>query len=271
MPTMDVMGAPLHWREDGAGTAPPMVLLHANPGDSRDFDAIVPALAARGRVLRLDWPGYGGSPAPQPPERAGADLFLDAFRQWADALELRSMHLLGNSVGGNVAVRYALAQPERVRSLTLVSGGGFTRHTPVTRAFCRLQGLPAFNRAIAGVFTRGYLRRRTQWTRAMIARADGEQHSRAAHRVNAAVWRSFLAPQHDLRKAAAGVRAPVLLVNGRRDPVIPARSDGRHAAAAMPHAEAHVLPCGHAPFAEIPEEFLAVLLPFLQRSAGTAD
>lgn len=39
-------------------------MLHANPGASRDFDAIAPALAKNHRVLRLDWPGYGGSPAP---------------------------------------------------------------------------------------------------------------------------------------------------------------------------------------------------------------
>ncbi|WP_030435873.1 alpha/beta fold hydrolase [Actinoplanes subtropicus] len=50
------------------GAGPAIVLLHANPGDARDFDAVVAALADTGRtVIRPDWPGYGDSPAPAGP------------------------------------------------------------------------------------------------------------------------------------------------------------------------------------------------------------
>jgi pimeloyl-ACP methyl ester carboxylesterase len=83
-----------------------------------------------------------------------------------------------------------------------------------------------------------------------------------ALRVNAAVWRSFLEPRHDLRQAASALRVPTLVVSGKHDPVIPATRDGLNAARAIPGARQVVLDSGHAPFAEVPEAFLAAVLPF---------
>ena len=250
----------LFHRSEGQG--PTLILLSANPGDSRDFDAVAPQLARRFRLIRLDWPGYGGSAPPQPPSRAGAQYFLDCFDRFMQTLDAGPVHLLGNSVGGNVAVRYALRQPRRVASLVLVSSGGFTAHNPLSRAFCRLQGQLWFKR-LWGVdgFARFYLHVRNPWTQAMIGRAAGEQSGAAALQVNAAVWRSFVAPEHDLRQAAAALRLPTLVVSGRHDPVIPAR-DGRAAAAVIPGARQVVLDSGHAPFAEVPEAFLAAVGEF---------
>lgn len=53
------------------GEGPPLLLLHANPGDHRDYDAVIPALAARFRVIALDWPGYGASMPPSPRCQSG--------------------------------------------------------------------------------------------------------------------------------------------------------------------------------------------------------
>jgi pimeloyl-ACP methyl ester carboxylesterase len=259
----------LSYRSEGSG--PTLILLSANPGDSRDFDAVVPRLAQRFHLLRLDWPGYGSSPVPRPPGSAGAGLFLERFSAFMDGLGIASAHLLGNSVGANVAVRYALQQPRRVRSLVLVSPGGFTDHNPFTRAFCRLQGQVWFKRLLGAGFTRWYLRERNEWTREMIARAGGEQATPAALAVNAAVWRSFLAPGHDLRRAAMDLYLPTLVLSGRHDPVLPPQPDGRNAARAIPGARQVVLDCGHAPFAERPQEFLATVEPFweaVERGGG---
>ena len=250
----------LSYRIEGQG--PTLVLLSANPGESRDFDAVAPRLAQRFRLIRLDWPGYGSSPAPQPPAQAGASFFLERFDAFMDALEISSAHLLGNSVGGNVAVRYALRKPQRVQSLVLVSPGGFTDHNALTRFFCALQGRVWFKRLLGASFTRYYLRRRNPWTRAMIARAGAEQARGPALAVNAAVWRSFLEPKHDLRAAAGQLRLPTLVVSGKHDPVLPPKTDGRNATRAIPGARQVVLDSGHAPFAEIPDQFLEVVTEF---------
>ncbi len=250
----------LSYRIEGQG--PTLILLPANPGESRDFDAVAPQLAQRFRLIRLDWPGYGSSPAPQPPSQAGASYFLERFDAFMDGLGIAGAHLLGNSVGANVAVRYALRKPQRVQSLVLVSPGGFTTPNAFTRAFCALQGRIWFKRLLGAGFTRWYLRRRNPWTQAMIARAGGEQAGADALQVNAAVWRSFLEPQHDLRIAAGALRTPALVISGKHDPVLPADTDGRNATSAIPGARQVVFDCGHAPFAEMPEQFLEAVSAF---------
>jgi pimeloyl-ACP methyl ester carboxylesterase len=156
-----------------------------------------------------------------------------------------------------------------VRGLVLVSPGGFTPHNPMTRAFCRLQGsrfaLPP--RAFAG----WYLKRRTPTVRAMLERAAASQATAPSRAINRSVWRGFIEPEHDLRQRASLIAAPTMLVFGARDPVISARNDGRLAASLIPDAKLVVMPAGHAPFAEVPDQFLAEVLPFLQRCAGERE
>lgn len=260
MPLVTLPQGQVHYRDEGAG--PLLVLLHANPGDSRDFDAIAPVLARTHRVLRLDWPGYGLSPAPSQPDAVTAMDFASTLQAFVDALALPPAVYLGNSVGGYAAVRLASDRPHAVTGLVLVSPGGFTPHNALTRLFCRLQGStwsipPAW-------LAQGYLRRRTATSRAMLARAGGEQSTPAARALNRAVWRSFTDPAHDLRGLASRLQVPTLLSFGRYDPLIPAWLDGRVARRQLPHAIWHVTATGHAAFAEAPEDFLRLLQPFLR-------
>lgn len=262
MPYVDLQCGKVHYREQGRGM--PLILLHANPGDGRDFSAIASPLAECFRVIALDWPGYGASPAPSPPASASAMFYFEALRQFVSAMKLPPAALIGNSVGGYAAARLALEEPDRVARLVLVSPGGFTAHNALSRIFCRLQSGPLSLRPDR--FARLYLRRHTSVTREMLARARGEQATAAARSVNRAIWRSFIHPEHDLRGRAGTIAQPTLLIFGRFDPVIPARKDGREASRAMPHARFQVMETGHAPFAESPEEFLRVVTPFLRAS-----
>jgi pimeloyl-ACP methyl ester carboxylesterase len=268
MAMLELPDASLHYVDEGAG--PPLVLLHANPGDHRDFDAIRPWLRVRCRVLALDWPGYGASPAPADPRASSAMRCAGLLRQFVEALELPPVILLGNSVGGYAAVRLALDAPERVRALALVSPGGFTPHNALTRAFCRLKGTEAFTRFSNPWFARLYLRRRNRWVAEILERAAGEQSGAEQVSINAATWRSFVAPEHDLRAAASKLKLPTWLAFGRHDPLIPASRDGATAAASLPGAEFQVFDTGHMPFAEAPDAFMARLAPFLDRVTDAA-
>lgn len=252
----------LHVDEQGQGE--PLLLLHANPGDPRDFDAVLPALSEQYRVLRVSWPGYGWSPAPEPPALASVMLFADLLEQLVLKLDLRGLRIIGNSVGGFAAACLAIRQPERVSALVLVSPGGFTAHTFFTRDFCRFKGREYVTRWLNGLLARLYLRMKTPVTLAMRERARREQRSPAAVAVNAALWRSFIRPEHDLRESAKAIKARTLVIGGRRDPLIPAR-ESQEAALCIPGAGFIVMPCGHAPFAEMPELFLAAVLPFLEK------
>lgn len=64
-------------------------------------------------------------------------------------------------------------------------------------------------------------------------------------------------------KVAQGIQAPVLLIFGKQDSVIPVNKDGKVAIQCIPSAKFLALPCGHVAFAEAPELFLAEVLPFL--------
>lgn len=258
----------LHVDEQGAGE--PLLLLHANPGDPRDYDAVLPALSEHYRVLRVSWPGYGWSPAPEPPASASAMLFADLLEQLVLKLDLKNLRIIGNSVGGFAAASLAIRRPDRVHTLVLVSPGGFTAHTFFTRDFCRFKGREYVTRWLNGILARLYLRVKTPVTLAMRERARREQRSPASVAVNAALWRSFTDPAHDLREAAKSITAKTLVIGGRHDPLIPAQ-ESRTAAQLIPAAHCIILPCGHVPFAELPGLFLATVLPFLDAAPRASE
>ncbi|MEU5432142.1 alpha/beta fold hydrolase [Streptomyces sp. NPDC020719] len=244
----------------GSGT--PVILLHANPGDRRDFDAVVPALAERHMVYAVDWPGYGDSARPAA-DRISAMAYASILPRILDGLGLERACLIGNSVGGYAAARLALTDPDRVAALVLVNSGGFSFVTPFNGPLMRLIGTTPVMRLLAGRLPRRYLRVRTPSRTRMIERDAARRHDRASLATAAAIWRSFGAPAHDLRAAASAITAPTLLCWGTRDPLV--GRDGRAARRAIAHAAWHPLATGHAPFAEAPEDFLRAVLPFLAR------
>jgi len=111
-----VRGGTLAAEETGTGT--PVVLLHAGVGDSRMWDPVVDRLDDRYRLVRYDVRGYGRSPAPTAPFSKLADLIavLDDFG-------LDRAHLVGCSMGGQIAMDCAIAHPDRVGTLTLLAPG----------------------------------------------------------------------------------------------------------------------------------------------------
>ncbi len=122
-----------------AGTGPPLLLLHGHEQSATSWRWVMPALARTHRVLALSLPGHGetdcvGGYAP------GADLapFVAAF---LDTLEVGRVDVVGNSAGGAVALRLALADPHRVRTLTLVDSAGLGRHVNPLLALDTVPGL----------------------------------------------------------------------------------------------------------------------------------
>src|SRR5436190_8188977 len=99
MPSLESRAGTVNYVEHGVG--PPLVLLHATLHDHHDYDAVVDALARRHRVIALDWPHHGDSAASGPPPDAVS--CAGVLADLVDALELRGMVLVGNSVGGFAA------------------------------------------------------------------------------------------------------------------------------------------------------------------------
>lgn len=247
------------------GSGPAVVLLHANPGSSGDYDVVVAHLAEEHQVLAVDWPGYGLSPAPTTWDFKGAMSFRDCLIELLEGLAgahgFGPFVLIGSSVGGFAALGAVAARPDLVAGLVLVAPGGFTSQNLLTRWVCRSLGRPAVARRMAKPLARCYLRRRNDTTRRGLATAGTIATDSARRDVFAAVWRSFAEPEHDLRRLTSPA-VPILLTWGRFDPVLPVRSDGRSAARSL-GVELHRYPTGHEPYAELPEAWLADVRPFL--------
>jgi pimeloyl-ACP methyl ester carboxylesterase len=111
-----VAGTRLFYETKGSG--PAVVLIHGGQLDSRMWDDQFPILAKQFTAIRYDVRGYGGSFRPD-------QLYSDAddLAGLLDYLKVREAHIVGLSLGGRIAVDFALAHPNRVKSLTLAGPG----------------------------------------------------------------------------------------------------------------------------------------------------
>ncbi len=249
------------------GDGPTVVLLPSGGHSRHDWDGVRAGIAAEFRTVALDWPGHGDSPLPAPGWASTSDRFADVVEDVVDAVTDGPVVLMGNSVGGFAAARFALRRPGGTRGLVLVDSGGFIPLTPKVRIFDAVMGRPWPLRRIYPRFARWYMRADTpaasEAERSAVAIATDP---RVAPLLSA-LWASFSAAGSDLRAQAGRIAAPTLVIWGRRDPVIPVRL-GRELAAVVPDARMLELDTGHVPFASRPAEFLAGVLPFLRSAAG---
>jgi pimeloyl-ACP methyl ester carboxylesterase len=265
MPYVATRAGRVFYEDRGAGR--PVVMLHANLHDHRDFDAVAERLSSERRTIAIDWPSHGESDPVAPGQSLGGPLFAEALAEVLAEVAPEPAVLIGNSVGGYAAARLALDHPELVAGLVLVNSAGFIRPTPVTRLFCRVLGSPAVARRVLPRMVPRYMRPRNDADRAIAERVAARARTADGAQVAAAVWRSFNDPAYDLRSRAAAIRVPTLLVWGTRDVVLPAKA-GRQTHAALPGADLETLPVGHVVFASDPEGFLALVEPFIARGGG---
>jgi pyruvate dehydrogenase E2 component (dihydrolipoamide acetyltransferase) len=235
-----------------------VVLLHGFGGDLNNWLFAAPALAEGHTVYALELPGHGGS------SKDVGDGTVDAFAAtlggFLDALGIGETHLVGLSLGGAVAVTYASAHPERVRSLVLVASAGFGDEIDgeYVEAFVTSQSRrelkPYLERLFAdpAVVTRQLVEDVLRYKR-----LDG---------VTEALRKVADAAFPDGRQAVR-VRVPeaipTLVVWGEDDRIIPAA----HAASAPAHARVELLQGqGHSPHLEASGEVTRLIEEFLSRT-----
>jgi 4,5:9,10-diseco-3-hydroxy-5,9,17-trioxoandrosta-1(10),2-diene-4-oate hydrolase len=260
---VEVDGVTLAYDDEGAG--PPVVCLHAIGHGARDFAGVRVHLRARHRVLALDWPGQGRSGADRQP--ADAARYAKLLAGFLAATRVERPVLLGNSIGGATAIRYAHAHPDRVRALVLENPGGLAA-TDDRLAQGVLAGMARFFAAGARG-ARWFGPAFAVYYRTVLQRSAARAHRRrivaAAYEVAPILvqaWRSFACADADLRSMAAGIRCPVLFAWATRDQVV-ALSRSLPAIQRFPRARLERFPAGHAPHLETPAAFEAALRRFL--------
>ena len=224
---VEVEGLRVHLRDEGPRDDPlPIVLLHGTSASLHTWDGWAAALRGQRRVIRFDLPGFGltGPNTTGDYREASYARFVLAV---LDALSVRRCVLGGNSLGGEIAWRTALAAPERVASLILVDAAGYAfvpRSIPIG---FRLARTPVLNRLVENTLPRALVAASVRNVYGDPARVNDELIAlyqamtlRAGNR-RALVQRLAQLDGGASQALIATIRQPTLILWGGRDRLIP--------------------------------------------------
>jgi pimeloyl-ACP methyl ester carboxylesterase len=216
-----VQGMDVHYRDEGRG--PAVVLLHGMGASLHTWDAWTAALRDSLRVIRLDLPGYGLT-GPFPHGDYATARYLPVLDAVLDSLGVTRASLAGNSFGGEVAWRYAVARPGRVDRLILIDAAGY----PVGEVppLFRLAGAPVVGPLLARVGPRWLYAQNLKQVyvdQAQVTDALVDRYWELARRPGnrRAFLDRALAKERFPVARVAELRAPTLIMWGERDPWIP--------------------------------------------------
>ncbi|MCG5241506.1 3-oxoadipate enol-lactonase [Azospirillum doebereinerae] len=262
MPFIDAGGITVHYDLTGPADAPVLLLANSIGTSFHIWDAMVPALSRRYRLLRYDMRGHGLTQVTTVTEAAGytMDTLADDAAALLDALGIARAHVCGLSIGGMMAQRLAVKAPERVRGLVLCDTAGLIGPPSVWAeriAAIRARGMASIAEGVmARWFTEGFRTERPDQIRgyvAMLGRTTEDGYVGCAMAIRDA----------DLRADNARIAAPTLVVVGERDLATPPAL-AEELAAGIPGARFALLPdAAHIPCVERPDELAALIEDFL--------
>ncbi len=259
-----------------AGTGPVLLLIHGMAGSATTWRQVMPGLAQRFTVVAPDLLGHGRSDKPLGDYSLGA--FACTLRDLLVALGHERATVVGQSLGGGVAMQFSYQYPERSERLVLVGSGGLGREVNPILRFLSLPGSEAVLRLACAARVRGAI----ESVGSGIARVGlrpapvvvelwrsyaslGDDAARGAflRTLRAVVDRSgqAVSASNRLHLAAA---VPTLIVWGDADPIIPV--DHAFAAqASIPGSRLEIFEgTGHYPHCEAPGRFVEVLSDFIE-------
>lgn len=245
-----------------AGDGEPVVLLHGIAGSIASWAPLVPVLARTRRVVALDLPGFGRSEPLAGDVRTGT--LAGAVAATLDVLGIAQGAIGGQSLGGIVALHLALARPDLVSSLVVISAG-YAFAIPPEDDPSRRGHVPGTLRLLAptsvddaAALLALVLDDPSRAANPAAIEEVFRAHASSAPACNALVA-SFGRREDALDGRLDGVRSPTLVVAGASDRFTPPSLSER-LAAAIPGARLAVIAhAGHAPAAERPAELLALV------------
>jgi pimeloyl-ACP methyl ester carboxylesterase len=279
---VDAGGLSLHHTYGGGGE-PPVLFIHGlGSAGYLEWRFNLPHFARRRRVFAPDLPGFGRSAKPRLDYRL--HLFERAMFDYATNLGLERVDLVGTSLGGRIAIDFALTHPRLVRRLVLVNSMGLGR--PGFKLYYPIVALPRVGEGILRAIRRGLNRMEPARLRRVFRRLVGtgadvelsiddrylaelrEMHASAGyHQAYLATVRA-LARQDGVRRASlaselAALRVPVLLAWGAEDHLFPPEI-ARRAHDQIPGSTLALIDgAGHTPQADRPDEFNRIVGEFL--------
>ncbi len=265
-----------------AGEGPNVLLIHGMAGSSRTWRAVMPRLAEECRVIAPDLMGHGESAKPTTDYSLGG--FAAMLRDLLGALDIDQVTIVGQSLGGGIAMQLAYQHPELAERLVLVSSGGLGREVSWMLRALTLPGaeyvMPAvfpdfvrdFGDRVAHTLTRlGWRSPRADEMWRSYASLCGAEHRAAFVRT----LRSVVDPGGQAINATdrlyLAAAMPTLIIWGDADPIIPvAHAYAAHEA--MPDSRLEIFEgVGHYPQVEQSERFVTCLLEFMRSREAVGD
>ena len=250
-----VDGLDIHYYMAGQGD--PLVVLHGGGGDARTWLSNIVALSERYTVYAPDLPGYGGS---QPldgnyyiPELVE---FVDSF---SDNLGLDNFHLMGHSLGGGVALNYALESPHKIKKLVLISSLCLGSEIAL---WVRLLSIPAILRSISSLVLA--VLRAIKWlVKKLLAPVEFVMPFSPASVSLGGSITTLKEQTLVLANRLSEIVMPTLLVWGAKDPIVPVQH-AYAAAQVIPDCQLKVFAgSGHNVHRDELQQFSHVLTGFL--------
>jgi 3-oxoadipate enol-lactonase len=217
---------------DTGGDGDPIVLVHALGLDRRMWRDVIVPLASTHRVIAYDLRGHGRAAAA--PAAAGLDMYADDLRRLLGRIAVAKVHLVGLSLGGSIATRFAAAWPCQLHDLTIIAATAW--------------GNPAFEARAVAAETGGMAAQigptLTRWFTATALAEDGAAVRWAREKVRralvadwAASWRSLA--RISIEHLLPSIRVPTQIIAGELDVSTPPSL--MQGFAAIPGATFHVI------------------------------
>lgn len=262
MPFATNAGCRIYWRLDGADNRPALVLLNSIGTDMGLWSTALPHLLPAFRVLRIDTRGHGASDAPD--EDYSLATLAGDVRAVMDAAGIDRAAVAGVSLGGMIAMEFALVAPDRVTHLIPVCTSATMDATVWAQRVktVRTQGMSAIADLAMGRFlSPGFTAAHPEIADGILAGLIGT--TAAGYAGAGAAIRDMV-----LIDRLPGVAAPTLLVAGNRDTSTPFEGHGEAIAAAIPGAQVAHLDAAHLAPIEAPAPLAAAIRRFVLRDAA---
>jgi len=255
-----------HLRDTGPRDGTPVVLLHGFGSSLHIWEDWARLMEAERRVIRLDLPGFGLTGA-DPTGDYSDERFIALLAGLLDRLGVTQVDLIGTSMGGRLAWRFAAARPDRVAKLVLMAPDGFAS---AGFEYGKPSGVPLAMRALPYTLPMALLRGGLEPAyadKAMLTNPVAERYRDmmlapgVRHAILDRMRAHVLVPPEPFLR---GIRAPVLLLWGAQDRMVPAPHAADYARE-LPNSRTVTLPdLGHVPMEEDPARSLAPVLEFLR-------
>lgn len=268
---VELDGLSVHLRDQGRRDDPkPIVLLHGTSASLHTWEGWVAELAKQRRVISLDLPGFGLTGS-FPDVDYRLERYTGFLLSLLDRLQVPRAVLVGNSFGGQLAWRFALAHPERSARLVLVDAAGYPRNAESVPIGFRLAGVPALAPVMSRLLPRAMIESSLRNVYGDPDKVDDELVERYYQLTlregnrQALRQRFAQAPSGELHERIGELQLPTLIIWGGRDRLIPPDNAERFAADIAGSQLVLFDDLGHVPQEEDPQRTVAVLLAFLAR------